>query len=69
LVHSDVYGPMSEASCSGFHYFLTLIHGNTRKTFVYFLRSKGEVLSNTEQFKALENENRKTLKAERTDNG
>jgi hypothetical protein len=71
LVHSDVCEPMREASCSGFCYYLnTIIDDEIRKTIVYFLRHKGEVLSNVEQFKALvENHTGKTLKTLRTHNG
>jgi hypothetical protein len=45
LVHSDVCGPMSEKSISGYRYFLTFIDDKTRKTFVYFLKGKDKVLS------------------------
>lgn len=70
LVHLDVCEPMSEASCRGFHYFLTLIDDKTRKSFIYFLKGKDEVLSKIEQFKALvENQTGKSLKTLRTDNG
>jgi hypothetical protein len=61
---------MSEASCSGFCYFLILIDDKTRKTFVYFLGGKDKVLSKVEQLEALVNkQSGKTLQNLRTDNG
>ena len=45
LVHSDVCGPMTEKSISGYRYFLTFIDDKTRKTFVYFLKGKDKILS------------------------
>jgi len=44
LVHSDLCGPMQHKSFGGSRYFLTFIDDYTRKVFVYFLKSKDEVL-------------------------
>ena len=69
LVHSDVCGPMSEKS-SGYRYFLTFIDDKTRKTFVYFLKSKDEVVCKFKEFTALvERQTGKKLKTLRSDNG
>ena len=44
LVHSDVWGPCSITSVSGFKWFVTFIDCYTRMTWVYILKGKHEVL-------------------------
>ena len=43
LIHSDVCGPMSSTSLSGFEYYITFIDDFSRKTWIYFLKGKSEV--------------------------
>ena len=43
LIHSDVCGPMSSTSLSGFDYYITFIDDFSRKTWIYFLKAKSEV--------------------------
>jgi transposase InsO family protein len=70
IIHTDVCGPMKTESISGAKYFLMFIDDKTRKTFVYFLRSKDQVFTKFEEFKALvENEMGKHIKILRSDNG
>jgi transposase InsO family protein len=70
LVHSDVCGPMKQESFGGARYFLTFIDDKTRKTFVYFLKSKNEVFKKFQEFKVFaENQIGKRIKALRSDNG
>lgn len=70
LVHSDLCGPMENVSIGGSKYFLTFIDDASRKTFVYFLRSKKEVLKAFQDFKAfVETQTGQKLKRLRTDNG
>ena len=40
LIHSDVCGPMSSTSLSGFEYYITFIDDYSRKTQMYFLKAK-----------------------------
>ena len=40
LVHSDVCGPMSVQSFSGYSYCITFIDDYSRKTWIYFLKAK-----------------------------
>ena len=40
LIHSDLCGPMSSASFTGFEYYITFIDDFSRNTWIYFLRSK-----------------------------
>ena len=40
LIHSDLCGPMSFASLTGYEYYITFIDDFSRKTWIYFLRSK-----------------------------
>ncbi|KAG6465891.1 hypothetical protein O3G_MSEX015473 [Manduca sexta] len=70
LVHTDVCGPMPCVSFSGAKYFLTFIDDFTRKTFVYFMRTKDEVFEHFKNFKAMvENETNHKIKILRSDNG
>ena len=43
LVHSDVCGPMSVHSFSGYSYCVTFIDDYSRKNWIYFLKAKSEV--------------------------
>ena len=70
LIHSDVRGPMSTLSLSGHEYYVTLIDDFSRKTWIYFLKTKGEVFARFKEFKALvENQTGKKIKVLRSDNG
>ena len=63
---------MSSASLSGFWYYVTFIDDFSRKTWIYFLKSKesDEVLSKFKELKALvENLSKKNIKTLRYDNG
>lgn len=53
LIHSDLCGPMENTSIGGAKYFLIFINDISRKVFVYFLRSKSEVLKRFKEFKKL----------------
>ena len=55
LIHSNLCGPMSSASLTGFEYYITFIDDYSRKTWIYFLISKRseEVLLRFQEFKAL----------------
>ena len=69
LVHSDVSGPMSTVSLSGHEYYVSFIDDYSRKTWIYFLKAKGEVFIRFQEFKALvENQTRKKIKVLRSDN-
>jgi transposase InsO family protein len=72
LVHSDLCGPMTVVSLGGYHYYITFIDDYSRKTWIYFLKSKEseEVLSKFKEFKAqVENLSGKRIKILRSDNG
>ena len=72
LIHSDLCGPMSSASLTGYEYYITFIDDFSMKTWIYFLRSKNlkEVLLWFQEFKALlENQTGKKIKVLRSDNG
>jgi hypothetical protein len=40
IIHSDVCGPMPSSSISGYVYYVSFIDGYSRKTWIYFLKSK-----------------------------
>ena len=53
IIHSDVCGPMSSSSLSGYVYYVSFIDDFFRKTWIYFLKNKYEVFSKFKEFKAL----------------
>ena len=55
LIHSDLCGPMSSVSLRGFEYYVAFIDDHSKKTWIYFLKSKKfeEVLQRFQEFKAL----------------
>jgi transposase InsO family protein len=60
--------PMS--SISGYVYYVSFIDDYSRKTWLYFLKSKDEVFSEFKEFKALiENISKRKIKILRSDNG
>ncbi|KAL4282228.1 hypothetical protein GQ457_03G017580 [Hibiscus cannabinus] len=70
LVHSDLFGPMKTSSMNGSKYFVLFIDDLTRMCWVYFLKSKLNVLSTFKEFKIFaENQSDCKLKVLRTDNG
>ena len=72
LVHFDLCGPMTIASLGGYHYYVTFIYDYSRKTWIYFLKTKEseEVLSKLKEFKAqVENLSRKSIMILRSNNG
>jgi transposase InsO family protein len=70
LIHSDVCGPMPSSSISGYVYYVSFIDDYSRKTWVYFLKSKDEMFSKFNEFKALiENLSERKIKILRSDNG
>jgi transposase InsO family protein len=70
LIHSDVCGPMPSNSLSGYVYYVSFIDDYSRKTWVYFLKSKDEVFGKFKEFKALiENLVERKIKILRLDNG
>ena len=70
LIHTDVCGPMSTNSIGGARYFVTFIDDKSRKTFVYFLRTKDQVFTKFKEFRAMvQIQTGKRIKALRSDNG
>ena len=72
LIHSDLCGPMSSVSLTGYEYYVIFIDDYSRKTWIYFLRSKKseEVLKRFQEFKALvENQTGRRIRVLRSDNG
>lgn len=51
LVHSDLIGPVEVDSMAGSRYILTFLDDFSRKCFVYFLKSKSDVVETFEFFK------------------
>jgi hypothetical protein len=70
LIHLDVCGPMPLTSITGYVYYVSFIDDYSRKTWVYFLKSKDEVFDKFKEFKALiENLYERKIKILRSDNG
>jgi hypothetical protein len=61
---------MSSISLSGYEYYVTFIDDHSRKTWIYFMKTKDKVFSRFQEFKALvENQTGKKIKTLRSDNG
>ena len=43
IIHSDVCGPMSSSSLSGYVYYVSFIDNFSRKRWIYFMKNKYEV--------------------------
>ena len=70
IIHSNVCGPMSSNSLSGYAYYVSFIDDFSRKTWVYFMNNKDEVFRTFKEFEALiENHTKKKIKTFRSDNG
>ena len=53
IIHYDVCNSMSSNSLSGYVYYVSFIDYFSRKTWIYFLKSKDEVFNNFKEFKSL----------------
>lgn len=70
LIHSDVCGPFRINSLGGARYFVTFIDDFSRKTWIYFITHKSQVLEKFKIFVQLvETTTGKLVKTLRTDNG
>ncbi|KAJ4758161.1 polyprotein [Rhynchospora pubera] len=70
LLHSDVWGPAPVLTDSGFRYFLVFVDDFTRFTWIFFLKSKDEVVKVFSSFKLqVENLLGTNIKVLRTDGG
>lgn len=69
-VHSDVCGPMEEATHGGSKYFVSFVDGFSRMASVYLIKTKDEVYDKFVQYKSLmENTTGEHIQAIRCDNG
>jgi hypothetical protein len=65
-----VCGPMPSTSLSGYVYYVSFIDDYSRKTWVYFLKSKDEMFGKFKEFKGfIENLAERKIKILRSDNG
>ena len=70
IIHSNVCGTMSSSSLSGYVYYVSFNDDFSRKTWIYVLKKKDEVLSKFREFKALiDNHTEKNIKTFQSDNG
>jgi len=70
LVHSDVFGPVKQASISGRKYLVTFIDDFSRYVWIYFMKKKSETFSKFKEFKEVaEAEVGKEIRCLRSDNG
>jgi len=51
LVHSDVFGPVKQASISGRKYLVTFIDDFSSYVWIYFMKKKSEAFSKFKEFK------------------
>jgi hypothetical protein len=52
LIHSDVSGSMSATSVQGVSYYVTFIDDFSTKTWIFFMKTKDEVVSWFQEFRA-----------------
>ena len=52
LIHSDVFGPIHVPSLGGSLYYVSIIYGFSRNTWLYFLKKKLEVFKKFKEYKA-----------------
>jgi hypothetical protein len=70
VVHTDVCGPISPASVGGNRYFVSFTDDRSRKSDIYFMKRKSEVLDAFKLYRAKnEVETGKKIKVLRSDNG
>ena len=70
LILSDVCGTIPSTYLNGYEYYVNFIDDYSRKTWIYFLKTKNEVFRKFKEFKALiENHSERRIKTLRTDNG
>jgi len=70
LIHSDVCVPMYSASLTGSLYYVVFIDDFSRKSWIFFMKTKGQVFNRFQEFKALvENQTGKKIRVLRSDNG
>jgi hypothetical protein len=70
LIHSYVCGQMSSTSLNGSLYYVVFIDDFSRKSWIFFMKTKGQVFSRFQEFKALvENQTGKKVRVLRSDNG
>jgi hypothetical protein len=53
LIHSDVCGPMSSTSLSGNIYYVSFIDDSSRKSWIYFMKTKDEVFGSFKSLRLL----------------
>ena len=51
LIHTDLVGPLKALSVSGSRYFIVFTDDFSCKSWVYFLKTKGEAFSKFQEFK------------------
>ena len=70
LVHSDVCGPFRTSSLGGARYFVTFIDDFSRKTWIYFIANKSQVLTKFRHLvNLLKTSTGKLIQTLRSDNG
>ncbi|KAL0367866.1 UNVERIFIED_CONTAM: Retrovirus-related Pol polyprotein from transposon TNT 1-94 [Sesamum radiatum] len=70
LIHSDVFGPVRQASIGRMKYMVTFIDDFSRYVWVYFMKNKSETLMKFKEFKkSVEAEIDRGVRCLRTDNG
>ena len=53
IVHTDIWGPAQVSYLSGSHYYVTFSDDATRKTWIYCIQNKYDVLDTFKDLKAL----------------
>ena len=68
IIHTDVCGPTSVETHSGYHYFLTFIDDLRRYEYIYLIKHKSEMFEKFKEFQSVvENHRNKKIKFLRSD--
>jgi hypothetical protein len=70
LIHMDVSGPMSVATCNGYCYFVTFTGDLSRYGYIYLMKHKSKTFEKFKEFqKEVENQLDRKIKQFRSDRG
>ena len=53
LIHSDLFGPVKQASISGMQYMVTFIDDYSRYVWIFFMKAKSDTFSKFQEFKMM----------------
>ena len=69
MIHADIWEPFRQPTHDGFKYFLTIVDGKSRFTWIYIIKNKSDcVIIIPQFFSYVENQFKTSIKSFRSDN-